>query len=154
MVRINDEFKYKEETEDRSTEKVNTTIEDQRFKGKHIGDILIEVNVKNNYKSKSRVCNAIKIASNVHRAGVKAEKIKNIGFNKAEIKCRNINEPNKLLDLGKKEEIQINCTISRRVSRRKGVIMDWDLELSLMELIEAIPHKDNILSLERMKKDI
>lgn len=29
--------------------------------------------------------------------------------------------------------------------------MDWDQELSIMELVDAIPNKENIISLERMK---
>lgn len=62
------------------------------------------ISVANKYKSKSCTCNVIKIASNVYRTGIKIEKIKNIGFNKAEIKFRNIKDANKLLDLGKKEE--------------------------------------------------
>lgn len=65
----------------------------------------------------------------------------------------NIKDANKLLNVGhiEEEKAQINFKIPRRVSRRKGVIMDWDIELDIMDLVDAIPNKEDIISLERMK---
>lgn len=40
--------------------------------------------------------------------------------------------------------------IPKRIARRKGVIMDWDKDMSIME-VEAIPDKEDIISQERMK---
>lgn len=88
----------------------------------------------------------IKIASKINRIWIRIESIKNIGFNRAEIKMFNIKDANRLLDLGHMEEdkAQIRFRIPRRISTRKGVIMDWDQELSIMELVDAIPNKENI----------
>lgn len=57
------------------------------------------------------------------------------------------------MDLGQREEeTHVNYSIPRRASRRKGVILDWDQELSLMDLAEAMVYKEGLISLERMKR--
>lgn len=56
----------------------------QRYKGSYRGIIVVEANVRNKYKTKSRSYNGIKIARDIHRVKIPVE-IKNIGFNRSEI---------------------------------------------------------------------
>lgn len=115
-------FKYEEIDEDITIEKEKGTgiKEEQRFKGTHSGDITIEANVINKFKSKSRTCNTIKIASKINRLGIRVDKMKNISFNRTEIKLYNIKDANRLLDLGhvEGEKAQINFRIPRRVKKK------------------------------------
>lgn len=154
VIKQGSEFKYEEIMEgEKKDEKKEEKKEEQRFKGTHAGDIIIEANVSSNYRSKNRACNEIKVASKINNTGIRVEKIKNIGYNRTEIKLKNIRDANKLLDLGKQGEdnAQIKFNIPKRIARRKGVIIDWDKDMSIMDLVEAIPDKEDIISLERMK---
>lgn len=90
VIKVGNEFKYEEIREDKSTnqdyEKGKRLKEDQLFKSTHSGDIIIEANVTNKFKSNNRTYNTIKIASKVNRTGIRVAKIKNIDFNRMEIK--------------------------------------------------------------------
>lgn len=100
VVKIGDKFRYEEVIEDGlSKSKESKEISDKnshRFKSSHSGDIIIEAYVINTNKSRNRSCNTFKIASRINRVGIMVEKIKNIDFNKSEIKLHNINDANKL----------------------------------------------------------
>lgn len=93
VIKQGDIFKYEEVIENGPTsdkeKKKKSGKEEQRFKSNHSGDIIIEANVINKFKSKNRTCNTIKIASRINRTGIRVEKIKNIGFNRSEIKLLN-----------------------------------------------------------------
>lgn len=111
VVKSGDTFKYEEIIEggsimDKENKEINGK-EDHRFKSSHSGDITVEVNVINKFKSKNRTCNTTKIAFRINRAGIRVERIKNIGFNRSEIKLYNIKDANKLLDLGQLERIRL-----------------------------------------------
>lgn len=93
VLKYGSEFRYEELKEEKTGEKDNEgeeKKEEQRFKGIHTGDIIIKANVTNKYKSKSRTCNVIKIVSKINRTRIRIESIKNIRFNRAEIKMFNI----------------------------------------------------------------
>lgn len=79
VIKVGREFKYEELKEDKlmeEKEKGQGSKEEQRFKSTHSGDIIVEANVINKYKSKSRTCNLMKIASKVNRIEIRVEKIK------------------------------------------------------------------------------
>lgn len=56
VIRINKEFKYEEETEvwegEKEKEKEKERKEEKRFKGTHVGDIIVEVYVRININLK------------------------------------------------------------------------------------------------------
>lgn len=81
----------------------------------------------------------MKIASFLHLKNFKVDCMKITRFNKTEVKFRNIIETNRCLDLvNKQNEKKIKARIPSRITRRKGVISDWDQEMELKELTEAL----------------
>ncbi|KMQ84205.1 nucleic-acid-binding protein from mobile element jockey [Lasius niger] len=151
MIINKDRLRYEEEIGDKDREILENR--NYRFKSGHRGEIMVKANVDSKYSLKSRAHNAIKIASLIYRIGIKIEKIRNIGFSRSIIYCKNIVEANRCLDLGKgTEEQQIHFSIPNRVKRCKGVITEWELEMPLHELIEAMEDTSGIMQIERMKR--
>lgn len=151
MILENGKWYYEEDL----TEKVEGK---GRYKNKyqlnHKGEILLELNVEKRYKLKNKLLNNLKIASFIHKEKIRAENMKAIGFNKTEVKFRNIIEANRCLDVvNKQQDKKIEARIPGRMSRRKGVITEWEHEMPLHELAEALDNdKNNVIQIERMKR--
>lgn len=80
-------------------------------------------------------------------------KIKHLGYNRSEIYIKDAFTANKLLDL---KNSDIEYFVPGRTKRIKGVLIDWDSELPLHELYEAMNEVERrgIIQIERLKKRI
>lgn len=136
MIFYEGKWYYEEEMGDILTE---NRQEESMYSSNHKGDIILELNLSSKYKLKSKIQNNLKIAAFIHSKGIKVKSMKVMGFNKTEIKFRNFIEANRCLDTVKKQpERKIEARIPRKITRRKGIITNWDKELPLHELAEAL----------------
>ncbi|CAL1681333.1 unnamed protein product [Lasius platythorax] len=151
MIRIKDKLIYEEEVESRDLEE--SKVQEQIFKGSHKGSIIVEARVSPQYRAKIRAHNAIKISSDIFNKKLKVDKIRNIGFNRSEIYFKSIIDANKCLGMDRNNtDKRIIYSIPSRVKRRKGVISDWDIDMPLHELVEAMDNTKGILQMERLRK--
>jgi len=151
MIRFKNRLKYVEEVDEKNNE--NNVVAEKGFSSNHTEDIVVVASLNSKFCSKNKVQNSLKIANNLHKFGVKVSKIRSIGFNKVDVYFNNVVEANKCLELKKsKEEKKVIYSIPNRIKRCKGVISDWDLDMPLHELVEAMEDTSRIVSLERMKR--
>lgn len=151
MIRFKNRLKYVEEVDEKNNE--NNVVSEKGFSSNHTGDIVVVASLNSKFCSKNKVQNSLKIANNLHKFGVKVSKIRSIDFNKVDVYFNNVVEANKCLELEEgKEEKKVIYSIPNRIKRCKGVISDWDLDMPLHELVEAMEDTSRIVSLERMKR--
>lgn len=134
LILYQNEWLYEEEFKEKN---IRGKEENNKFNPNHKGDIIIKMNVKNENKLKTRILNNMKIANFLYSKNLKIDCMKITGFNKSEVKFMNIIEANCCLDLVSKQNTKIiEARIPVRVSRRKGVITDWDQEMDLKEALD------------------
>lgn len=140
--------------EENITEKNDKGKKENMSDSRHKGDCIIKMNLTNESKLKSRILNNMKIASFLHSKNLQVECMKITGFNKTEVKFRNRIEANRCIDLVTKQDKKIiEARIPSRVTRRKGVIMNWDQELELKILAETLVNeKKDIIQIKKMKR--
>ncbi|XP_036138910.1 E3 ubiquitin-protein ligase BRE1A-like [Monomorium pharaonis] len=152
MIRSNGRLVY--EGDCRIDDK-DRTIEKERFKINHKEEIGLEAVIQQKGRTNNKAHNVTRIAMYMVKKGYKVQDIVSIGHNKAMVYFRNIEEANRCLEQeekGKREDKMVSFSIPNRSKRCKGVISDWDNEMSLRDLYEAIEDKEKILQIERMKK--
>lgn len=94
-----------------------------------------------------------KIIQYLRKIGCNFEKIKNNGFGKAKITFFDTKNANKCLEISRKEiNKTIDFYIPNRVKRCRGIISDWDRDIPLHELAEAIDDNRRIIRLDRMRR--
>lgn len=76
--------------------------------------------------------------------------MKERGFAKLELKFKDYKETNKCLDDDETRKIVFELPGRARTCR--GIIVGWDLEATLDELVDAMVDPSNIVSLERLRK--
>lgn len=114
---------------------------------------LLTASVKKEKVVKGKVDNAVRIATKTMAiSNNKINKIKHIGYNRSEIYIKDAVTANRLLDLKDSKEYYVPV----RAKRIKGVLIDWDSELPLHELYEAMTEKERrgITQIDRMKRRI
>lgn len=136
-----------EEVKDR--ERKNT-----RFTTNHRGAILLSAKLKEKSCTKNKRTNLLKIMSIIRKEKINIEKMFPKGFDSADIQFNNVYEANKCLDrydLLKEDEKRIDIKVTNKNTRIKGVISDWDRDMPLEELTEAIDDCRGIAQIERMR---
>lgn len=124
------------------------------FKSDHRGEIAVQARVVDKYVAKNKTSNMLKVAREIAREGIKLKELRHCGLSVAELKFCNIIEANNCLNIGRgnKEDRQIRYSIPGRMQRIKGVISDWDSDVPLHELFEALDEKERVIQVEKMKR--
>lgn len=154
MVRIDGKLQYVEEIKNYSDIMKNQGKKEGefRFAHSHKGELIVEAMLDPKVRSNNRDTNTVKIIQYLRRIGCNFDRIKNSGYGKAEVKFFDIKNANKCLDINKHESDKtIDFYIPNRVKRCRGIISDWDRDMTLQELAEAIDDNKRIIQLERMK---
>lgn len=96
----------------------------------------------------------LKIAREIDKEGIKVKELKQCGVSMAELKFRNIIEANDCLKIGRDsmEDRQIRYSVPGRVQRVRGVISDWESDVPLHELYQALDEKARVIKIEKMKR--
>lgn len=141
-------------TSDMTTEdKENIKKANTRFSMNHRGEAIVTAKLKEKYCCKNKESNTLKIMQTIHKERLMVKKITPRSFNTADIVFHNVYEANKSIDRYSvmREEIKmVDLSIISSNTRSKGLIKDWDRDMSLMELAEAIDDNRGIISLQRM----
>lgn len=153
LVKRNGVMFYEDEP-NKENERKDREKEQECYKGDHKGEIVVQASVADKYKGNNRMANMLKIAREIAKEGIKIKELKQSGLATAEIKFHNIIEANDCLKIGKDstEDRQIKYMIPGRMQRIKGVISDWDRDIPIHELYEALDDKSRVIKLEKMKR--
>lgn len=151
MILSDGDMKYESEVKEKTKYENRDSF---RFKEDHKGSFVVMASMKKEKMVKGKVGNAVRIAKktmSINRN--KIIKIKNLGYNKSEIHLKDAITANKLMDLKKRD---VEYYVPGRAMRTKGVVIDWDKELPIHEMYEAmsIEERRGILQIDRMKKRI
>lgn len=151
MILRNGVMQYEDRDKGRNIDENNNN--NFRFKGDHKGSIIVGASVRREKIVKGKIGNAVRIATKTMAISNKIIKIKHLGYNRSEIHIKDVVTANKILDL---KESDIEYYVPGRAKRIKGVLIDWDSELPLHELYEAMTETERrgIIQIERLKKRI
>lgn len=155
MVKHESSLRYIEEIKnyEEVIRKKNSNKEGKKFGVAHRGALILEAVLNPNLRTGDKNVNMVKITQHIKRLECSIEKVKSSGFKRAEITFIDGKNANKCIERCNKDMKQsAQVYILTRAQRIKGIIKDWDLDMPLHELAEAIEENKDIIQLERMKK--
>lgn len=121
----------------------------KRFSSNHKGEIIIYANLKEKHCTKNRKTNAIKILAQVKKEKWRVIRGEKRGFNSVDLVFDSTYEANKCLDryeIMEESMKRIDVKIFERNLRTRGIVKNWDIEMPLSELLEAIDDKRTSVS--------
>lgn len=113
-------------------------------------EYLISISLNKEKMSINKKGNLIKIYNILFNTGIKFESIKMVGFNRAEVKYKNRQDANRILEESRLKPVGYVSYIPPRWKDRKGVIHEW--EGSIENLEKQIATNQGIFTLEKLKK--
>jgi len=149
MILVDGVMKYEGEVKESTNYESKSNF---RFQGDHKGNIILIASVKKDKLVKGEVGNAVRIATKTMSiSNNKIIRIKHIGYNKSEVYFKDVITANRYLDL---KDSDIEYYVPERAKRTKGVLTDWDRELPIHELYEAMTEEERkgIIQIDRLKK--
>lgn len=155
MIRHEGRLRYIEDIKDYEEviKNQHKNEEVRKFNASHRGIPILEVVLNPRLRSSDKDTNTVKIIQHIKKLGCNVERIKNCGFGKAEVAFIDVKNANKCIEKCSKDiKRDVQAYIPNRAQRCRGIIKDWDLDMPLHELVEAMDDSSKISQIERMKK--
>lgn len=140
-------MRYEEDLSSQEKKCIQTVA---RYRSSHIGYKFVEAYLVPSARENNSEANKNKIVRYVNNRGYRVAEVKERGFAKLELKFKDYKETNKCLDDDETRKIVFELPGRARTCR--GIIVGWDLEAMLDELVDAMVDPSNIVSLERLRK--
>ena len=113
-------------------------------------EYLITISLNKEKMSLNKKGNLIKIYNILLNTGIKFDSIKMVGFNRAEVKYKNRQDANRILEESRLKPEGYTSYIPPRWKERKGVIHEW--EGTIEDLRKQLAPDQGTFTLEKLKK--
>lgn len=148
MVRTKEGLRYEE---DLTVQEKKQLHEDKgRYRHTHVGRKLVEVSLIPSARLGNSEANKAKMLRYVHSKGYNVTEVRDRGYARLELIFDDCTKANRCLE--DKDSQEMVFEIPGRAKICKGVIIGWDLECTLVELIDAMVNLTGVVSVERLMR--
>ncbi|CAK9803282.1 hypothetical protein ANTQUA_LOCUS3655 [Anthophora quadrimaculata] len=133
-------------------EQASPTSASLKYPSGHTGPATVILTLQNDYCTKNKTHNMLKIGKAINSLRVGAHTILPRGFNRAEAYFNNGQEANRLLDLPALPGIGIKAYVPRQKVEKKGLLRGISLDLDLNELIQTSTSPCKITYAKRLSR--